>query len=160
MRRARLLNVSPRTVLRWGTNQGLPSIRTLGGQRRYRWSDVTGWPGRRSRSGGSSPQPHSGRESTTPRTAAPFDATPTVKPFTFRPVTQRLTSRQREVSRSGVSRPRWNEKRDKRSPGQGRSPPCRKPDWRRCRGLSAPARCPSRGDFRPYPSAPAPKQSA
>jgi excisionase family DNA binding protein len=40
---ARLLNVSTKTVRRWATNEGLPSFRTIGGHRRYRWADVKRW---------------------------------------------------------------------------------------------------------------------
>jgi excisionase family DNA binding protein len=37
----RLLGVHPKTVARWATNDGLPSFRTVGGHRRFRWADVT-----------------------------------------------------------------------------------------------------------------------
>jgi excisionase family DNA binding protein len=40
---ARLLNVTPKTVWRWATQEGLPTVRTLGGHRRYRWGDVRAW---------------------------------------------------------------------------------------------------------------------
>ena len=40
---ARLLGVHAKTVARWRTDNGLPCIRTTGGHRRYRWSDVTAW---------------------------------------------------------------------------------------------------------------------
>jgi excisionase family DNA binding protein len=41
---ARLLNVHPKTVTRWaGNNDGLPSFRTVGGHRRFRWADVKRW---------------------------------------------------------------------------------------------------------------------
>jgi excisionase family DNA binding protein len=40
---ARLLNVSPKTIGRWAADEGLPCIRTIGGQRRYCWADVAAW---------------------------------------------------------------------------------------------------------------------
>ena len=40
---ARLLNVTPKTVWRWATQDGLPSVRTGGGHRRYRWAAVRQW---------------------------------------------------------------------------------------------------------------------
>ena len=40
---ARLLNVTPKTVWRWATQEGLPSVRTVGGHRRYRWAVVRQW---------------------------------------------------------------------------------------------------------------------
>jgi excisionase family DNA binding protein len=40
---ARLLNVSPKTVSQWATDEGLPSFRTLGGHHRFRWADVQRW---------------------------------------------------------------------------------------------------------------------
>jgi excisionase family DNA binding protein len=40
---ARVLRVNSRTLARWADEEGLPSIRTLGGHRRYRWADVTAW---------------------------------------------------------------------------------------------------------------------
>ncbi len=40
---ARLLNVNPKTVGRWAAEGGLPSFRTLGGHRRYRWADAKRW---------------------------------------------------------------------------------------------------------------------
>jgi excisionase family DNA binding protein len=43
---ARLLGVQPRTVTRWAADGGLPSFRTVGGHRRYRWADVATWLGR------------------------------------------------------------------------------------------------------------------
>jgi excisionase family DNA binding protein len=39
----RLLGVHPKTVTRWATDDGLPSFRTIGGHRRFKWADVTGW---------------------------------------------------------------------------------------------------------------------
>jgi hypothetical protein len=39
---ARLLGVNPKTVNSW-SDEGLPSHRTIGGHRRYRWGDVTAW---------------------------------------------------------------------------------------------------------------------
>jgi excisionase family DNA binding protein len=39
----RLLNVTPKTVWRWATQGGLPSVRTVGGHRRYRWAVVREW---------------------------------------------------------------------------------------------------------------------
>jgi excisionase family DNA binding protein len=38
-----LLNVNPKTVGLWATHGGLPSFRTVGGHRRFRWADVTAW---------------------------------------------------------------------------------------------------------------------
>jgi len=40
---AGLLRVHPKTVTRWATRDGLPSFRTVGGHRRFRWTDVTAW---------------------------------------------------------------------------------------------------------------------
>jgi excisionase family DNA binding protein len=40
---ARLLSVTPKTVWRWATQEGLPTVRTLGGHRRYRWAEVRTW---------------------------------------------------------------------------------------------------------------------
>jgi excisionase family DNA binding protein len=40
---AQLLNVTPKTVWRWATDGGLPTSRTIGGHRRYRWGDVRTW---------------------------------------------------------------------------------------------------------------------
>jgi excisionase family DNA binding protein len=40
---AEFLTVHTKTVARWTTSAGLPSIRTPGGQRRYRWGDVRSW---------------------------------------------------------------------------------------------------------------------
>jgi excisionase family DNA binding protein len=40
---AHLLNVTPKTVWRWATQDGLPSVRTVGGHRRYRWAVVREW---------------------------------------------------------------------------------------------------------------------
>jgi excisionase family DNA binding protein len=40
---ALMLGVHPKTVARWATDDGLPCIRTIGGHRRYRWSDATAW---------------------------------------------------------------------------------------------------------------------
>jgi excisionase family DNA binding protein len=40
-----LLNVAPKTVSHWAANGVLPSIRTPGGHRRYRWADVRAWIG-------------------------------------------------------------------------------------------------------------------
>jgi len=40
---AELLDVTPKTVWRWATQDGLPSVRTVGGHRRYRWADVREW---------------------------------------------------------------------------------------------------------------------
>ena len=40
---ARLLNVTPKTVWRWARQEGLPSVRTVGGHRRYRWAVVRQW---------------------------------------------------------------------------------------------------------------------
>jgi excisionase family DNA binding protein len=40
---AQFLNVHTKTVARWTTSAGLPSIRTPGGHRRYRWGDVRSW---------------------------------------------------------------------------------------------------------------------
>jgi excisionase family DNA binding protein len=40
---AELLNVRPKTVWRWATYDGLPAVRRLGGQQRYRWADVRAW---------------------------------------------------------------------------------------------------------------------
>jgi excisionase family DNA binding protein len=40
---ARLLSVTPKTVWRWATEGGLPSVRTVGGHRRYRWDEVREW---------------------------------------------------------------------------------------------------------------------
>ena len=37
-----LLGVTPRTVVRWG-DDGMPTIRTLGGYQRFRWADVKRW---------------------------------------------------------------------------------------------------------------------
>lgn len=37
---ARLFGVDPKTVTRWATRGALPSIRTLGGHRRFRESEV------------------------------------------------------------------------------------------------------------------------
>jgi excisionase family DNA binding protein len=39
---ARLLGVHPKTVTRW-CYDGLPSFRTVGGHRRFKWGDVTIW---------------------------------------------------------------------------------------------------------------------
>ena len=39
---ARLVGVHPKTVARWA-DQGLPSFRTVGGHRRYRWRNVVNW---------------------------------------------------------------------------------------------------------------------
>ena len=51
---AELLNVTPKTVWRWATQEGLPTIRTLGGHRRYRWAAVRAWLSAR-RAGGATP---------------------------------------------------------------------------------------------------------
>jgi excisionase family DNA binding protein len=40
---ARLLNVSPKTIGRCTADEGLPGIRTIGGQRRYYWADIVAW---------------------------------------------------------------------------------------------------------------------
>jgi excisionase family DNA binding protein len=40
---ARLLNVTTKTVWRWETTGRLPSTRTIGGHRRYRWAHVKRW---------------------------------------------------------------------------------------------------------------------
>jgi excisionase family DNA binding protein len=40
---AHLLGVHPKTVARWATHGDLPSFRTMGGHRRYRWGDVRAW---------------------------------------------------------------------------------------------------------------------
>jgi excisionase family DNA binding protein len=40
---ARLLRVHPKTVSRWGDDEGLRSFRTLGGHRRFCWGDVKRW---------------------------------------------------------------------------------------------------------------------
>jgi excisionase family DNA binding protein len=40
---AELLQVTPKTVWRWATQEGLPSVRTVGGHRRYRWAVVREW---------------------------------------------------------------------------------------------------------------------
>jgi excisionase family DNA binding protein len=40
---AELLHVTPKTVWRWATQDGLPSVRTVGGHRRYRWAVVREW---------------------------------------------------------------------------------------------------------------------
>lgn len=37
---AELLEVTPRTVRRWADAETLPSFRTVGGQRRFRWGDL------------------------------------------------------------------------------------------------------------------------
>ena len=37
---ADLFHVNPKTVSRWAKQGRLPSLRTLGGHRRFRWSDV------------------------------------------------------------------------------------------------------------------------
>jgi excisionase family DNA binding protein len=37
---AELFVVSPRTVRRWADSETLPSFRTIGGQRRFRWGEV------------------------------------------------------------------------------------------------------------------------
>jgi excisionase family DNA binding protein len=37
---AALFHVDPKTVTRWANRGRLPSIRTLGGHRRFRWSDL------------------------------------------------------------------------------------------------------------------------
>jgi excisionase family DNA binding protein len=37
---AALFHVDPKTVTRWSNQGRLPSIRTLGGHRRFRWSDI------------------------------------------------------------------------------------------------------------------------
>ena len=37
---AELFHVNPKTVTRWAKQGRLPSIRTLGGHRRFRWSDI------------------------------------------------------------------------------------------------------------------------
>jgi excisionase family DNA binding protein len=38
-----LFGVHPKTVTRWATDEGLPSFRTIGGHRRFRWRDVSVW---------------------------------------------------------------------------------------------------------------------
>jgi Helix-turn-helix domain len=40
---AQLLGVHPKTVAGWTAEAGLPSFRTIGGHRRYRWGDVSVW---------------------------------------------------------------------------------------------------------------------
>jgi excisionase family DNA binding protein len=40
---AELLDVTPKTVWRWATQDGLPSVRTVGGHHRYQWADVREW---------------------------------------------------------------------------------------------------------------------
>jgi excisionase family DNA binding protein len=42
---ADLLKVTPKTVWRWAHYDGLPTVRTVGGHRRYRWTDVKTWIG-------------------------------------------------------------------------------------------------------------------
>ena len=42
---AQLFGVHPKTVARWTAEAGMPSFRTLGGHRRYRWADVRSWIG-------------------------------------------------------------------------------------------------------------------
>jgi excisionase family DNA binding protein len=37
---AELFAVSPRTVRRWADSGTLPSFRTVGGQRRFRWGQI------------------------------------------------------------------------------------------------------------------------
>jgi excisionase family DNA binding protein len=37
-----LLGVHRRTVARW-SDDGMPTIRTIGGHRRFRWADVKRW---------------------------------------------------------------------------------------------------------------------
>jgi excisionase family DNA binding protein len=37
---AELFAVSPRTVRRWADSGTLPSFRTIGGQRRFRWGEI------------------------------------------------------------------------------------------------------------------------
>ena len=37
---AALFRVDPKTVTRWAKQGRLPSLRTLGGHRRFRWSDI------------------------------------------------------------------------------------------------------------------------
>lgn len=37
---AKVFRVDPKTVTRWAKQGRLPAIRTLGGHRRFRWSDV------------------------------------------------------------------------------------------------------------------------
>jgi excisionase family DNA binding protein len=37
---AELFTVSPRTVRRWADSGTLPSFRTIGGQRRFRWGEI------------------------------------------------------------------------------------------------------------------------
>jgi excisionase family DNA binding protein len=39
---AELFAVSPRTIRLWADEGKLPSFRTVGGQRRFRWADVRG----------------------------------------------------------------------------------------------------------------------
>src|SRR5215207_5905206 len=43
---AELFAVSPRTVRRWANSGALPSFRTVGGRRRFRWAELTAWLGR------------------------------------------------------------------------------------------------------------------
>ena len=43
---AELFAVSPRTARRWANSGALPSFRTVGGHRRFRWAEVTAWLGR------------------------------------------------------------------------------------------------------------------
>jgi excisionase family DNA binding protein len=40
---AELFAVSPRTVRRWADAGTLPSFRTVGGQRRFRWGEIGAW---------------------------------------------------------------------------------------------------------------------
>jgi excisionase family DNA binding protein len=40
---AELFAVTPRTVRRWADAGALPVFRTVGGNRRFRWADVTAW---------------------------------------------------------------------------------------------------------------------
>jgi excisionase family DNA binding protein len=40
---AELFAVTSRTVRRWTDVGALPSFRTVGGQRRFRWAEVTAW---------------------------------------------------------------------------------------------------------------------
>lgn len=54
---------------------------------------------------GSGPQPHSGRESTTPRTAAPSDSTPGLTAGLRSFLARAKAAAQRGVSSSGASRP-------------------------------------------------------